>query len=214
MGLQEDFLNSFFSKTQSFFLTGGNALNLFYFQHRVSEDLDCFGTDDAEYGRINSIIQQSCDTIGAVYSARQDFPEFKRFLISRGTESIIVDCVHERVPQLYPQKKMIGNIRVDVPEEMTANKLCALLGRAEYKDLVDLYFLQKNGYPALKYLSQASKKDGGISGVTLAYVLDQMDLANLPAGLKNVVPFNELESFRTNLRDQLLKDSFPGQSAI
>lgn len=31
--------------TQNFYLTGGTALSEFYYQHRLSEDLDFFNTD-------------------------------------------------------------------------------------------------------------------------------------------------------------------------
>jgi len=143
------------------------------------------------------------------WSAKQDFPDFKRFAISRDQESLLIDCVNERAPQLYPEKRVFGKVRVDVPEEITANKICALLGRADYKDLIDLYFLQQNGYPALKYLSQAAKKEGGLTSATLAYVLEQMDLSKMPLAMQKIVSINELESFRINLRDQLLKISFP-----
>jgi hypothetical protein len=209
MALTEDFLNAFFSRTESFFLTGGNALNLFYFHHRPSEDFDCFTTDPLEYGRIIGIIDRVCRAIGATFAVRQDFTDFKRFLITRGNETAMIDCVNETVPQLYPVKKIVGEVRIDLPEEMTANKLCALVGRSEYKDLIDLYFLQKNGYPAISFLPQAAKKDGGINSSVLAYVLGQFNLAKMPESLKTVVPLSELESFRTELLEQLLKDSFP-----
>lgn len=209
MSLQEDFLDSFFSGTRSFFLTGGNAINLYYFNHRMSEDFDCFATDRMEYERVTSIIGLCCAAIGATYIARQNFPDFKRFLITRNTENILVDCVNERVPQLYPDKRTFGKVRVDVPEEMIANKLCALLGRAEYKDLVDLYFFQKNGFDLFKSMDDAAKKDGGLTGATLAYVLDQIDLSRMPEALKKAAPLHELENFRISLRDRLLKESFP-----
>ena len=214
MSLQEDFLNAFFPETRAFFLTGGNALNLYYFKHRISEDLDCFTTDSVEFGRVQGLIAKTCGTIGATCVAKQDFTDFKRFLISRNAEQIVVDCVYERVRQLYPEKRMIGKIRVDVPEEMVANKLCALLGRTEYKDLVDLFVLQKNGFGAVENLPAAAKKDGGLTAVSLAYALENMDLSKMPDSLKSVVPMAELERFRTDLRDHLLRAGFPGDPAI
>ncbi|MCP4151368.1 MAG: nucleotidyl transferase AbiEii/AbiGii toxin family protein [bacterium] len=40
--LKYDFLVSFFKENNDFFLTGGSALGIFYFQHRFSYDLDLF----------------------------------------------------------------------------------------------------------------------------------------------------------------------------
>ena len=43
--LKRDFLKGFFDRGQSFFLTGGSALGIFYLQHRLSYDLDLVGRD-------------------------------------------------------------------------------------------------------------------------------------------------------------------------
>ena len=43
--LKKDFLNAFFDRSQTFFLSGGSALGIFYHQHRLSYDLDFFTTD-------------------------------------------------------------------------------------------------------------------------------------------------------------------------
>ena len=44
--LKKDFLKSFFNKNQDFYLTGGSALSIFYFDHRFSYDLDLFTDKD------------------------------------------------------------------------------------------------------------------------------------------------------------------------
>jgi predicted nucleotidyltransferase component of viral defense system len=51
-----------------------------------------------------------------------------------------------RVPQISPDKPILHGIRVDPPEEIFANKLCALLSRAEIRDLVDVCALEEAGY--------------------------------------------------------------------
>ncbi|HYO16470.1 MAG TPA: hypothetical protein VE685_25010, partial [Thermoanaerobaculia bacterium] len=43
---------------------------------------------------------------------------------------VVVDLVRDLAPQLFPDKPLIGGIRIDPPEEILANKLCALLTRA------------------------------------------------------------------------------------
>jgi len=209
MSLQDEFLDVFFSHTRSFFLTGGSALNLFYFHHRVSEDLDCFATSPEEYSIINGIMKDVCEQIGAIYSSKQDFPDFKRYLVSRDKETLVVNCVNERVPQIFPEKKAFGNVRVDLPEEMVVNKLCALLGRMEYKDLIDLYFLNANGYEPLQFLEVAKRKDGGMTTSSLAYALSCLRIDEMPNSFSDVVSKENLKTFQNKLIDDLLKESFP-----
>ena len=40
--------------------------------------------------------------------------------------------------QLEGEKRKINEIRIDSPEEIVANKLCAFLSRSEVKNLVDV----------------------------------------------------------------------------
>ena len=50
----------------------------------------------------------------------------------------MIDLVRERVVQMVEEKPVIGGIRARPPEEILANKLCALLSRSEIRDLVDV----------------------------------------------------------------------------
>ena len=46
-------------------------------------------------------------------------------------------------------KSLHGKIRVDPPDEILVNKLTTLVGRAEERDLVDVYFLERAGFQPL-----------------------------------------------------------------
>ena len=69
----------------------------------------------------------------------QEFPGFRRYTVSDGERSTLVDLVHEPVEQLVPldDKPVVDGVRIDPLQELVANKLSALLGRGETKDLVD-----------------------------------------------------------------------------
>lgn len=67
-------------------------------------------------------------------------------LVKRENEAIIVDLVREYVFQIEREKPIINGIRVDSPEEILANKLCALLSRSEIRDLVDVRELENAGF--------------------------------------------------------------------
>jgi hypothetical protein len=92
------------------------------------------------------------------------------------------DLVHERAPQGPLPKQHIGNIQVDPPQEILANKLCVLLSRSELRDLVDVYALEGAGLRVEDALPMAEKKDAGLTPAQLAWVLSQIDLASLPEG--------------------------------
>lgn len=82
------------------------------------------------------------------------------------------------------------------------NKLCAILGRAEIKDVVDLKVLLEHGLTLAAAVADAERKDGGADPATLAWVLSQIKIA--PGALLpgNVDPI-ELERFRASTVDEL-----------
>jgi len=97
----------------------------------------------------------------------------------------------------------VGSIRVDPPEEILANKLCALLGRAEIRDLVDVRALEQTGLSLERALDAGRRKDGGLTPAQLAWVLSQItigDEARIPGG----VPAGELRRYLEQLIDRLV----------
>jgi hypothetical protein len=69
---------------------------------------------------------------------------------------------------------------------LLANKLTALVGRQEERDLVDVYFLEQRGYSVESALEAALAKDGGCTPATLAWLLSELEIADgtqLPGGL-------------------------------
>ena len=97
---------------------------------------------------------------------------------------------------------------VDTPEEIFANKLTALVGRMEERDLVDVYFLERSGLRAEAYLGAALAKDAGATPATLAWLLSEIvipDDAKLPAG----VTVAELRGFVESLIRRLRAAALP-----
>ena len=68
----------------------------------------------------------------------------------------------------------LSSREVDSLREIAANKVCALLGRAEIRDLVDLRAILQKGFDLASVLRDAERKDGGVSPATLAWVLDSL----------------------------------------
>jgi hypothetical protein len=204
---QREVLEAFFRKEQRFFLSGGAALAGFHLGHRETDDLDLFVTEDVleeGLGTLGTVVR----ALGAVSEEILTTPDFRRRLLRRRDESVIVDLVRERVAQVFPDKPVIAGIRVDPAEEIMANKLCTLLGRAEVRDLVDLRALEGAGLDLQDALNAGARKDRGLTPAQLAWVLSEVrigDDARLPGGV--AVP--ELREYLRDLIERLSRLALP-----
>ena len=206
--LQKEFLDAFFRREDRFFLTGGAALAGFHLGHRETHDLDLFTLTDAlddGFALASEIARED----GASLESIQTAPDFRRLLIRRGTEAVLIDLVRDRVAQVVTEKPRTHGIRVDPPEEILANKLCALLSRSEIRDLVDVRALEIAGYRVEDALPAAHLKDTGLTPGQLSWVLGEIRLGDdliPPGGVSN----DELRQYLDDLIDRLARVAFPG----
>lgn len=207
-GLQERVLRAFFDRERAFFLTGGAALVGFHLGHRTTSDLDLFTLDDAAFERGRFVLADVASALGARLEIFQDAPGFHRVVLTEGQDALVVDLVRDRSVQLHTQKLEAGSLRIDPPDEVLANKLCALVGRTEERDLVDVLYLERAGHQVESVLPAALAKDGGCTAATLAWVLSQVEI---PDGtpLPGNVEASELRDFVTNLVRRLRRAALP-----
>jgi Nucleotidyl transferase AbiEii toxin, Type IV TA system len=205
--LQLEFLRAFFQREHRFFLTGGAALVGFHLGHRDTHDLDLFTLEDVMtegFAAVSEVAQQ----LGASIESLQTSPDFRRLLLRREAEAIVIDLVRERVVQAKAEKLLFGEIRVDPPEEILANKLCSLLSRSEIRDLVDVRALESIGYRVEDSLNNAHQKDRGLTAAQLGWVLSQIEFGDdlIPPGN---VSRSELQNYLTALIERLANVAFP-----
>jgi len=205
--LQNDVLAAFFARENRFFLTGGAALAGFYLGHRETKDLDLFTFDDVlDDGA--AFVTEIARQFGASLEGIQTSPDFRRYLLSRGEDAVVIDLVRDRAAQSHPEKNIVGNIWVVQPEEILANKLCTLLSRSEIRDLVDVRALENAGYSVEEAIPAAAAKDGGLTPGQLAWVLSQMKIgedATPPGG----VSADQLRDYLASLIRRLTLLAFP-----
>ncbi|HEX3131696.1 MAG TPA: nucleotidyl transferase AbiEii/AbiGii toxin family protein [Thermoanaerobaculia bacterium] len=204
---QREVLKAFFARESRFFLTGGAALVGYYLGHRTTQDLDLFTTEDLMEDGL-AALTASAREIGATLEPVRTSPDFRRFLLRRGEEALVVDLVRDSAPQVFPDKPMIGGIRVDPPEEILANKLCTLLSRSEIRDLVDVRALEQKGFSIEHAFPLAMQKDGGLTPGQLAWVLSGVRIGN-DANPPGDVSVNELREYLEDLRHRLATLAFP-----
>ncbi len=196
--LQRQLLEEFFAREQRFTLSGGAALAGYYFGHRETRDLDLFAEPGPDLEEAARALQEAAAACGASLESVRKSPLFSRFLAQRGEERCLVDLVIDPTERVDPERPRFGSVRVDSLREIAANKICALLGRAEIRDLVDLMVMAKAAVDLRHAMLDAERKDAGVDPATLAWVLDQITIhegAHLPGDTSRL----ELEAFRTDL---------------
>jgi hypothetical protein len=206
--LQRDVLDAFFQRERGFFLTGGAALAGFHLGHRATDDLDLFTPQQAAFERGRFVLADVASAMGGRLEVRQDAPGFQRLILTRGDDGLVVDLVKDVSPQLHADKLDRDNILIDPADEILANKLTALVGRAEERDLIDVMFLERAGNSIDMALPVALAKDGGCTPATLAWLLSDVtipDSVRLPAG----VSAGELREYVSALIARLLALAAP-----
>jgi hypothetical protein len=194
-------------------LTGGGALVGMHLGHRTTRDLDLF------WHGLTSLADASPASIARLRAAGlsvdvvQTSPAFQQLRVSDAETVVVVDFVADPVPTIEQpvEVDLEGTIiQVDTAHEILVNKLCALLGRSEIRDLVDVRALLLHGLDLKRALDDAPRKDGGFSPLTLAWVLRQQPLhamASATAIAGDVAA--ELVRFRDELVRQLLDVARP-----
>jgi hypothetical protein len=215
---QCEVLEAFFQRERGFFLTGGAALAGFHLGHRTTDDLDLFTLQHAAFERSLCVLADVAATVGAVLDVRQDIPGFKRAVLRRREEGVVVDLVKDMSSQLHPEKLERDHVVVDPADEILANKLKTIREvfvrrrRTEDRDLVDVMLLERAGYPVEAALPTARAKNGGCTPATLAQLLSEVKIPDgieLPAG---VAP-PELRTYLADLIRRLLVLAAPEEPA-
>lgn len=197
-----------------FVLTGGAALAAVYLKMRPTRDLDLFWHDRAQLGDLPRIVHDLLRAEHLAVDAIQGAVTFHRLRVSDGTDTCVVDLVADQVPTVEAPVAVslgLGRILVDGRQEILANKLCALLGRCELRDLQDVKALVECGADLDRALRDAPQKDGGFSALTLAWVLQGFPAKTLAGTLGlSEDDADELDRFRRALIERLLATSAPG----
>ena len=210
--LQRAVLSEFFARERAFFLTGGGALAGFHLRHRETMDLDLFTTEPDAFERGGFVLADVARRLGATLVVRQQAPGFRRVVIERDGDGVVVDVVLDEVAQAVPDKLEIEGVRVDPVREILANKLCAVVGRAEIRDVVDLWTLEQHGVAMESGLADALAKDRGCTAANLAWLLGQIEVRD-DARLPGSVPAETLRAWLADvtrrLRRRAMSDASP-----
>jgi len=137
--LQDKVLDVVFSAENIFYLTGGTCLSRFYKEKRYSDDLDFFTHDNDIFARvikeIKQLLNDNFDVLEEVTS--------KDFIRLKINDLLQVDFVNDRVMRYEKTIVLENGYMIDSYENILANKLTAVIGRDNPKDIFDIYLIDK-----------------------------------------------------------------------
>ncbi len=138
------------------YLTGGTALSRFYFQHRLSEDLDFFTTSEDLTLIIRDLIRRLEELEIAIAPERIE-PYFARIMAIDGANTLKIDLVRE--PVVFGDLiKTPAGIYINNLADLGANKVSAYEDRAAIKDIIDLYFItQRHSWEELFQIADTKR---------------------------------------------------------
>lgn len=156
---QDKILNALKPVLSPFYLTGGTALGRFYLNHRFSEDLDFFtNNSDTFQSSVKDIEKILISKFSLIKNQSIVYDDFVRYYIEDEERVLKIEFVNDiayrcGVPNLYK----FGF--VDTPLNILTNKITAILGRDEPKDVFDIYAISQHYmFNWLKVFQEAKNK--------------------------------------------------------
>ncbi len=154
--LQDAVLKAVVEAHTSFYLTGGTCLHRFYVQWRHSEDLDFFSSDNDLFRDDVRLALDALSFHGLTFERSVNSRDFVRILVQGRLKT---DFVNDRVYRHGRSVRTQEGLMLDNIENMAANKICAVLGRDEPKDIFDLVAIHAmNSANWTEILNHARKK--------------------------------------------------------
>jgi hypothetical protein len=172
--LQEKVLTLFFSlpEASGFALAGGGALVVRSIVQRTTRDLDLFTTIDKEVRFAADALRAQLPTAGLQGRIIRSGTSFTRLVVSAGLdEELVVDLAvdHRLAPaEMGPVGPILAL------DDLAADKLLALFGRAEARDFVDVWALAQV-MATERLLELARTKDPGFDVYVLATMIGTLD---------------------------------------
>ncbi len=151
------------------YLGGGTALAL-QIEHRISEDLDLFITEEFDDLAFKKAIQRKSLNIFVVNQT----PNHLELMI----QSIKVDLIRERIRLKFPLKSIdsrMENLKMADPRDIGRMKIMSIGSRGNKKDFVDLYCITRKIIPLETLLALAMEEDHGIRYSKLLFLKGLVD---------------------------------------
>ena len=142
-----------------FVLAGGGALIALCLVQRDTADLDFFTSQSTEVNRFAHAVMAQLELAALTTSVLSESVGFVRMEVSDQSERTEVDFAWDSMPD---ERTEVNGMSTLVAEQLAVNKLLALFGRAERRDLFDVFELCQS-FDRDELLRSATEKDMGFS---------------------------------------------------
>ncbi|HFU76078.1 MAG TPA: hypothetical protein ENK66_07520 [Arcobacter sp.] len=188
--LQDKVLERVFSVEDEFYLTGGTALSRFYQEKRYSDDLDFFTNNST---RFNFAVKNILAELSKEFSIETelDSRDFVRININGLLQ---VDFVNDRVPRYKEPTVLENGYKIDTIENILSNKITAVIGRDNPKDIFDIYLISKYYAVDWSEILESAQDKSAFSMDDLMVRLKSFPYRLL--GSINIIEENFLDSFQ------------------
>lgn len=188
-------------------LFGGAAIIVAYTAHRQTRDLDLKWSETDDLAPLVPEVLDRLRALGHRVDVQRRFATFIRLLVD-GPQQVVVDLVAEpaaEVAQLVSIDIDGKQWRIPSMTDALADKLCALMSRAELRDLGDVRELLMAGADLDAAIERAPLRDAGFSPYVLAWVLESFPLQELADGANlDAETLGDLATARQALQERLV----------
>ena len=191
--LQDKVLQAVFTRETSFYLTGGTCLHRFFYEFRYSADLDLFTNANNTFHEDVRDVKESLEKVSLDYEPIVESRDFVRLRIENKLQ---VDLVNDRVYRLGRSQNNSQGIRIDNIENICANKICAVLGRDDPKDVFDIYIIYSQSKIDWPEIVKASRKKCALDSEILEFRLNSFPLDLLKH--LNVLDKKDIDQMKQN----------------
>jgi len=137
--LQDKVLDRVFAVEYEFYLTGGTALSRFYQDKRYSDDLDFFTNSSS---RFSFAVKNILVELSKEFTIENEL-DSRDFIRIKVDGLLQVDFVNDRVPRYKEPTVLENGYRIDTIENILSNKITAVIGRDNPKDIFDIYLISR-----------------------------------------------------------------------
>jgi len=161
--LQDEVLDVVFNTENEFYLTGGTCLSRFYIEKRYSDDLDFFTNNSQRYSFAIKNIKLALQAKFSL-SVEVETKDFTRFKIN---DLLQIDFVNDIAFRYKNVVVIDNNYIIDNIENILSNKITAIIGRDNPKDVFDIYLISQFYSFDWKEILNAAHEKAGFSNEEL-----------------------------------------------
>lgn len=161
----------------AFTFTGGTCLSAFFLRHRKSLDLDFFTGTEEILLPFSRRLEEALRAERMSVERTRGLHSFVELFATREEESVGIHLALDspfRIGEPSDCPEFPG-LRISGLEDLAADKLLALFGRAALRDFVDVYFLARERFTKAELSVMARRKDPGFDPYWLGVAMERVE---------------------------------------